>query len=198
MCWISDGRISGRWTLGLTERGGVRHASTSSSLSTVRGTNVPTSNRSVDPSSTPRPNHRPQGNLQAFGTHFKINKSLQICQILIFTCMCDRILHFELECVLPSIWLMVQNYRGQCEALSKFPGSCATKWVHWTLITKYAYDLGRMEKITWKTNSRELRGMVTCWVSHNVPEMATQTLAVVVTGPYFFDGNITTRYGNSD
>lgn len=40
--------------------------------------------------------------------------------------------------------------------------------------------------------------MVTCCVSHNVPDMATQTLAVVVTGPYFFDGNITTRYGNSE
>lgn len=51
--------------------------------------------------------------------------------------------------------------------------------------------------LTWKTNSRELRGMVTCCVSHNAPDIATQTLAVVVTGPYFFDGNITTRYGNS-
>uniref|UniRef100_A0A182JFW3 Uncharacterized protein n=1 Tax=Anopheles atroparvus TaxID=41427 RepID=A0A182JFW3_ANOAO len=38
MCWMSDGRTSGRWMLGLRVRGGVRHASTSSSLSTVRGT----------------------------------------------------------------------------------------------------------------------------------------------------------------
>lgn len=52
--------------------------------------------------------------------------------------------------------------------------------------------------LTWKTNSSELRGMVTCCVSHNAPDIATHTLAVVVTGPYFFDGNITTRYGSSE
>lgn len=63
MCWTSVGRISGRFILGLRARGGVRHVSTSSSLSTVRGISCPTSSLSVDPSSTPRPSHRPHGNL---------------------------------------------------------------------------------------------------------------------------------------
>lgn len=39
--------------------------------------------------------------------------------------------------------------------------------------------------------------MATFCVSFMLPDIATQTLAVVVAGPYFRDGNITTRYGNS-
>jgi transposase len=70
-CWISatEGRVSCdlRGTLGLWQRGGgVRHVSTSSSLSTLRGTSSPTSRRSVESSSMPRPSHRPQGNLPAY------------------------------------------------------------------------------------------------------------------------------------
>ena len=68
MCWISatERRVScdRRGTLGLWQRGGgVRHVSMSSSLSTLWGTSSPTSKRSVESSSMPRPSHRPQGNL---------------------------------------------------------------------------------------------------------------------------------------
>lgn len=57
---VSEGR---RGTEGLLHRGGVRHTSANCSLRTFWGTSSPTSNRSVEPSSIPRPNHRPQGNL---------------------------------------------------------------------------------------------------------------------------------------
>jgi hypothetical protein len=70
MCWISatEGRASCdlRGTLGLWLRGGgVRHVSTSSSLSTSRSTSLPIRRRSVESSSMPSPSHRPQGNLLA-------------------------------------------------------------------------------------------------------------------------------------
>lgn len=65
------------------------------------------------------------------------------------------------------------------------------KWVSHT-IQMLAFDM-----LTWNTNSSELRGMKTCCVSCMLPEIATQTLADVVAGPHLFDGNITTRYGNS-
>lgn len=50
---------------------------------------------------------------------------------------------------------------------------------------------------TWNTNSNVPLGVCTCCVSLKLPEIATHTLAVVVAAPDFFDGNITTRYGNS-
>lgn len=40
--------------------------------------------------------------------------------------------------------------------------------------------------------------MVTCCVSNKLPDIATQTLAVVVAAPGLFDGNITTLYGSSN
>lgn len=111
-----------------------------------------------------------------------------------------RWLRFEQVYVRPSILVSGPNCHDLFEALSIFPCFCAVKWIVWYYQCHFnfcVYFYLSSITLTWKTNSSELRGMVTCCVSHNAPDIATQTLAVVVTGPYFFDGNITTRYGNS-
>lgn len=65
MCWSSFWDNEGfLGILGDLHRGGVEHVSTNSSLSILFGTKAPTNNLSVEPSSIPRPSHRPQGNLK--------------------------------------------------------------------------------------------------------------------------------------
>lgn len=128
---MSDGRISGRCTLGLTDRGGVRQASTSSSLSTVRGTNWPTSNRSVDPSSTPRPNHRPHGNLPWISMIYSLlSFFLNQSKSSTLTCTYGRSLRCERVYVRPSILPMDPSYHDQHEVSSKCPDFYAIReWI---------------------------------------------------------------------
>jgi len=63
---------------GLRHRGGVLHVSANSPLGTVLGTNSPTRSLSDDPSSTPRPSHRPHGNLRNQAK--LITKTRDICR----------------------------------------------------------------------------------------------------------------------
>lgn len=200
MCCTSDGRISGRWTLGLRARGGVRHVSTNSSLSTVRGNSCPTNRRSVDPSSIPRPSHRPHGNLgETENLHISFNRG-SIGFFFVRTCMCDQSLHFGRRHVRPSISATLPNYRGRSVMLSVCPCFYASPKLNAS--NKYGcmqlFAIAYCVLLTWKTNSNELVGIATCCVSAILPETAIQTLADVIVGPFFFDGKMATRYGSSE